>query len=193
MSRFEIKIAGLGGQGIVLASVIVGTAASLHSGKNAAQVQSYGPEARGGACKAEVVISDEAIDYPKVKRPDVLAVMSQEAYDRYVHEVKPGGILILDPDMIMETRPQENARVYPVPATRMAERLGRKIVANMVMVGALTAVAEPLKMEAIEKAIADRVPRGTEKLNIEASKQGYEYVKRLLDEEKHAHRVGEAQ
>ncbi len=181
MSRFEIKIAGLGGQGIVLAAVIVGTAASIYAGKNASQAQSYGPEARGGACKSEVVISDDEIDYPKVLRPNVLAVMSQEAYDKYIHEIKPGGILLLDPDMITETRPLKDVKIYPVPVTRMAEQLGRKIVANMVMVGSITAVTEPLNIEAVEKAIVDRVPKGTEKLNIEASKQGYDYVKKLLE------------
>jgi len=182
MSRFEIRIAGLGGQGIVLAGIIIGTAASIYGGKNATQAQSYGPEARGGACKTEIVIGDEEIDYPKVEQPDIVAVMSQEAYNTYVGEIKENGTLLYDSDMILETRPMKNVRIYEVPATRIAEQLGKKIVANMVMIGAIIAITKIVDNQSIEKAIASNVPRGTEKLNIEAFERGYEYARRLLEE-----------
>ena len=184
MSRFEIRIAGLGGQGIVLAGIIIGTAASIYGGKNATQAQSYGPEARGGACKTEIVIGDEEIDYPKVEQPDIVAVMSQEAYNTYVGEIKENGTLLYDSDMILETRPMKNVRIYEVPATRIAEQLGKKIVANMVMIGAIIAITEIVDNQSIEKAIASNVPRGTEKLNIEAFERGYEYARRLLEEKR---------
>ncbi len=184
MSRFEIRIAGLGGQGIVLAGIIIGTAASIYGGKNATQAQSYGPEARGGACKTEIVIGDEEIDYPKVEQPDIVAVMSQEAYNTYVGEIKENGTLLYDSDMILETRPMKNVRIYEVPATRIAEQLGKKIVANMVMIGAIIAITKIVDNQSIEKAIASNVPRGTEKLNIEAFERGYEYARRLLEEKR---------
>ena len=182
MSRFEIRIAGLGGQGIVLAGIIIGTAASIYGGKNATQAQSYGPEARGGACKTEIVIGDEEIDYPKVEQPDIVAVMSQEAYNTYVGEIKENGTLLYDSDMILETRPMNNVSIYEVPATRIAEQLGKKIVSNMVMIGAIIAVTKIVDNQSIEKAITKNVPRGTEKLNIEAFNRGHEYARKLLEE-----------
>jgi len=184
MSRFEIRIAGLGGQGIVLAGIIIGTAASIYGGKNATQAQSYGPEARGGACKTEIVIGDEEIDYPKVEQPDIVAVMSQEAYNTYVGKIKENGTLLYDSDMILETKPMNNVSIYEVPATRIAEQLGKKIVANMVMIGAIIAVTKIVDNQSIEKAIAKNVPRGTEKLNIEAFNRGYEYARKLLEEKR---------
>jgi len=180
MSRFEIRMAGLGGQGIVLAGIIIGTAASIYGGKNATQTQSYGPEARGGACKTEIVIGDEEIDYPKVEQPDIVAVMSQEAYNTYVREIKKNGTLLYDSSMILQTRPINNVSVHEVPATRIAEQLGKKIVANMVMIGAIIAITKIVDIQSVEKAIARSVPRGTEKLNIEAFNRGYEYAKKLL-------------
>jgi len=184
MSRFEVRMAGLGGQGIVLAGIIIGTAASIYGGKNATQAQSYGPEARGGACKTEIVIGDEEIDYPKVEQPDIVVVMSQEAYNTYVGEIKENGTLLYDSDMILETRPMNKVSVHGVPATRIAEQLGKKIVANMVMIGAITAITKIVDNQSVEKAIARNVPRGTEKLNIEAFKRGHEYARTLLEEKR---------
>jgi len=182
MSRFEIRMAGLGGQGIVLAGIIIGTAASIYGGKNATQTQSYGPEARGGACKTEIVIGEEEIDYPKVEQPDIIAVMSQEAYNTYIGEIKENGTLLYDSDMILETRPMNKVSIYKLPATRIAEQLGKKIVANMVMLGAIIAITKIVDNQSIEKAIAKNVPRGTEKLNIEAFRRGYEYAMKRLEE-----------
>ncbi len=177
MPRFELRAAGQGGQGIILIGIVLGTAASVYAGKWASQTQSYGPEARGGACKSEVVISDEEIDYPLVDEPHIVAIMSQEAYDKYAHSIRDDGILLLDPDMVTNVKPMKNPKVLMVPATRMAELLGRKMVANMVMVGAITAVTTLLDLDSVKDAIAKNVPRGTEGLNLQAFMDGYEYAK----------------
>jgi 2-oxoglutarate ferredoxin oxidoreductase subunit gamma len=180
MPRYEIRLAGLGGQGIVRAGVIIGSAAALFGGKNAANSQSYGPEARGGASKAEVIISDEEIDYPKVEEPDAVALMSQEAYDKYAKDLKKGGVLIYDSDMVYDPKPVEGARVYAIPATRIAEEAGRKIVANMVMIGGLIAITKAVDPSAVKKSIEMNVPKGTEELNVKAFERGYEYALGLL-------------
>lgn len=182
MPRYEIRLAGLGGQGIVLAGVVLGTAAAIFDQKRATQTQSYGPEARGGACKSEVVISDDEIDYPKVEQPDLIGVMSQEAFDKYLGDLKPGGIVIYDPDMILSLKEIKNARMYAVPTVRMAEKIGRRIVANMVMIGSVTAASKMIDPKAVEKAILRFVPKGTEKLNLSAFNAGYDYTLKLMDE-----------
>jgi len=184
MPRYEIRLGGLGGQGIVLAGVILGTAAAIFDGKNATQTQSYGPEARGGACKSEVVISDREIDYPKLERPNLVGVMSQEAFDKYVDDVGSGGIVIYDPDMVPTLRELKNAKTYAVPTVRMAEKLGKRIVANMVMIGSVTAASKILDPKAVEKAIVRFVPRGTDKLNLEAFRTGYDFTLKLTEETK---------
>lgn len=182
MPRYEIRMAGLGGQGIVLAGIVLGTAASTFGGKNATQAQSYGPEARGGACKSEVVISDKEIDYPKVEQPDLIGVMSQEAFDKYVDDIKPGGVVIYDPDMVLNPRGIRDAKIYAVPTVRMAEKIGKRIVANMVMIGSVTAASKALDPESVEKAIVRFVPRGTDKLNLDAFRAGYDYTQKLVEE-----------
>jgi len=182
--RLEVRVAGFGGQGIIRAGLILAMAASLFENKNAVQTQSYGPESRGGSCKSEVVISDEEIDFPKALEPDVLLVMSQAAYTHYVDTVKSGGTLILDPYMIPQQKEKPSIQVYPVPATKMAEEMGKTIFANVIMLGALTAVTNLVSGEAMKKAILSNIPKGTEKLNLEAYEKGYEYGKRLLTEKK---------
>lgn len=178
--RIEIRIGGFGGQGIIRAGVMIATAASIFEEKNAVQTQSYGPESRGGRCKSEVVISDQEIDFPKVEQPDILLVMSQEAYNEYVDTLKEGGILILDPDMVPERKKVENIRVYEVPATKIAEELGKSLVANVVMLGAFTAITKLISEEAMRKSILQNVPKGTEQLNLMAFERGLEYGKALL-------------
>jgi len=177
--RVEVRFAGFGGQGIIKSGIIVAAAASIHSDKNAVQTQSYGPESRGGACKSEVVISGEDIDFPKVTEPDVLVVMSQAAYNDYAEDVKPGGAVILDPDMIPRRKDLKGLKVFDVPATRIAEELGRKIVANIVMLGAFTAITELLDENALKESIKENIPRGTEELNLAAFEKGVEYGKTL--------------
>lgn len=175
--RVEVRFAGFGGQGIIKSGIIVAAAASIHCGKNAVQTQSYGPESRGGACKSEVVMSEDEIDFPKVVEPDVLVVMSQHAYNEYAEDVKSGGTVILDPDMIPREKSLKNMKVFRVPATKIAEELGRKIVANIVMIGAFVAITELLDETAIKESIKENIPRGTEELNLSAFEKGYKYGK----------------
>jgi len=156
-------------------------AASIHDNKNAVQTQSYGPESRGGSCKSEVVISDEEVDYPRVVEPDVLVIMSQEAFTTYADTLKPSGIILLDPDMVPRHDFKGDARVFKVPSTKMAEELGKTIVANVVMLGALVAVSRITTPEAFKNALLSNIPRGTEKLNLAAFEKGFEYGKKLLE------------
>jgi len=178
--RVEIRFAGFGGQGIIKSGIITASAACIHGGKNAVQTQSYGPESRGGACKSEVVISEEEIDFPKVVEPDVLIVMSQHAYNEYAENVKPGGAIIMDPDMIPHEKDLKSVKVFRVPATKIAEELGRKIVANIVMLGVFVAITSILDKNAFKESIKANVPKGTEELNLTAFERGYEYGKNLL-------------
>ncbi len=180
--RLEIRVAGFGGQGIIRAGLMLAMAACIHGKRNAVQTQSYGPESRGGACKSEVVISDEEIDFPKVLEPDVLITMSQEAYNTYVGTVKKGGTILLDPDLIQKQRASPSIRVFSVPATKIAEKLGKTIVANVVMLGAFASMARLMSAKALKKSVLDNVPKGTEKLNLAAFEKGYDYGKRLLKE-----------
>lgn len=178
--RKDIRIAGFGGQGIILAGIVIGKAATLYDNLNAVQTQSYGPEARGGASKTEIIISDEEIDYPKVQEPDIFVALSQEGLDTYLHDLKDGGILIMDPDMIKieELLPfidKHDIKLYKAPVTRTAiEKIGLKIVANIVMVGAITRMTKVVSEEAVRQAVAESVPPGTEKKNLEALDAGAE-------------------
>jgi 2-oxoglutarate ferredoxin oxidoreductase subunit gamma len=178
--RVEVRFAGFGGQGIIKSGIIVAAAASIHGGKNAVQTQSYGPESRGGACKSEVVISEEEVDFPKVTEPDILVVMSQHAYNEFTENMKPGGTVILDPDMIPREKEMKDAKVFRIPATKIAEELGRKIVANIVMLGAFAALTNVLNKEAIKESIKTNIPKGTEQLNLAAFEKGFEYAQNLL-------------
>ncbi len=178
--RLEIRFAGFGGQGIIKSGIITAAAACLHSGKNAVQTQSYGPESRGGACKSEVVISEDTIDFPKVVEPDVLVVMSQHAYNDYAEDIKVGGTVILDPDMIPREKEIKNVKVFRMPATKIADELGRRIVANIVMLGAFAAITGKVDEKALKEAIKENVPRGTEELNLAAFQKGYEHGKNLV-------------
>ncbi|MCJ7424395.1 2-oxoacid:ferredoxin oxidoreductase subunit gamma [Candidatus Bathyarchaeota archaeon] len=177
--RVEIRFAGFGGQGIIKSGIITAAAACIHAGKNAVQTQSYGPESRGGACKSEVVISEDEIDFPKVVEPDVLVVMSQHAYNDYADDLKAGGTVILDPDMIPREKDLKNVKVFRVPATKIAEELGRKIVANIVMLGAFVAITNMLNEDAVKESIKANIPKGTEELNLAAFKKGYDCGKSL--------------
>jgi len=177
--RLEIRVAGFGGQGIIRVGLMLATAACMYGDKNAVETQSYGPESRGGACKSEVVISDEEIDFPNVSEPDVLIVMSQEAYNQYVDTLKKGGILLLDSDLVLTQRENLDVRVFEIPATKIAEELGNTIVANVVMLGAFTSITNLVEVKAIKKSVLDNVPEKAEKLNITAFEKGYEYGKIL--------------
>jgi len=183
--RIEIRIAGFGGQGVIRAGLMLAMAAALYSGKNAVQTQSYGPESRGGACKSEVVISEEEIDFPKVLQPDILILLSQHAYDVYVDTVKQDGTVILDPDMIPSRKEKRGVKVFEVPATKFAQELGKTIVANVVMIGAFAAITNVMDAEALKKSVLANVPKGTEEFNLRAFERGYQYGKQLLEKESH--------
>ncbi|MCD6504763.1 2-oxoacid:acceptor oxidoreductase family protein [Candidatus Bathyarchaeota archaeon] len=187
--RTEILIAGFGGQGIVRTGLMLAMAACIYGGKNAIQSQSYGPESRGGRCKSEVIIADGEIDFPKVEKPEILIILSQDAYNEYVDTLKDGGILLVDPDMVPYQKRDLKARVFEIPATKIAENLGKKIVANVVMIGAFTAITGLLDVEAVKESIRRNVPRGTEQLNLTAFEKGYEYGRNCMCQIKPIHRA----
>ncbi len=180
--RVDIRIAGFGGQGIILAGIVIGKAAALYDDLFAVQTQSYGPEARGGASKTEVVISDQEIDYPKVQKPDIFVAMSHEALMVYLDDLKDGGTLIVDPDLIKEEEvisfvKKHDIKYYKAPVTRTSEeKIGIRLVANIVMVGAITRITHVISMEAARQAVAESVPPGTEDKNIAAFEAGAELV-----------------
>ena len=175
MSRTEIKIGGLGGQGVILTGLVVGKAAALYSGKNATMIQSFGPEARGSACSSQVVVADEEILYPYVRQPEVLVAMSQEAYTKFTSELVPDGVLLYEQDLVHLDDQVGGRTSYGVPATRIAEDLGNRIVVNMVMLGFFTAVTGLLSEEAVKDAVRSSVPHGTEELNLLAFGRGFDH------------------
>ncbi|MEW5866052.1 MAG: 2-oxoacid:acceptor oxidoreductase family protein [Bacillota bacterium] len=179
--RKEVRLSGSGGQGLVLAGIILAEAAAIYDGHEVIQTQSYGPEARGGASRAEVIIADEAIDYPKVGVPDVVLVMSQEACNRYACQVKRDGIVVVDETNVKSAPAVEGARVVSLPITDIARQdVGRQVTANMVALGALVGVADVATPEGLEQVIRTRVPRGTEELNLRAFRLGLERAREAI-------------
>jgi len=175
VGRTEIRLTGLGGQGIIRAGYILGKAAAIHDGRNAVFTQSYGPEARGGASSAQVIISDEPIRYPRLIAPSVLIAMSQEGWDRYHGELREDSLAIIEEELVEPGSLAKGVKLLSIPATRIAEGLGRSIVANVVMLGFVAAVTDVVSVEALREAVRTSVPRGTEELNLRAFEQGYRY------------------
>jgi 2-oxoglutarate ferredoxin oxidoreductase subunit gamma len=176
-ARTEIRLAGEGGQGMILAGIILAEAAAIYAGKNAVQTQSYGPEARGGASKSDVVIADGAIDYPEVLEADVVVTLSQEAYDKFAASRRPGGLLIVDEDKVAGEVSPEAVRL---PITKMAfETTGKTITANAVALGVLVGLTGVVPPQAAEKAMAARAPRGTEEMNRKALQAGLAAAERI--------------
>ncbi len=166
--RAEIRFSGSGGQGILLAAAIVAEAAAS-LGRNVVQTQSYGPEARGGASKAEVIVAGEPIDYPEVQRPGVSLVLSQAAYDKYAADTRPGGLLIYDSGLVEPDPDDESVVRCGLPFTQVAtEELGKVVVTNIVAVGALARVSEVLPVAAVREAVLNRVPPRFKELNEQA-------------------------
>lgn len=163
----EIRIAGFGGQGVVLAGRLLGEAAIL-AGKRAVQTQSYGPESRGGAARSEVVVSDQDIDYPKVIKADILVALSQMAFDKYRPAVKENGKIIVDADLVKT----DDAEIFSVPFVKTADSLGKRMVANSVMLGYLVASTGVIAAESMETTIREKVPEHTVELNLEAFRRG---------------------
>ncbi len=176
-TKTEIRLAGFGGQGIVLAGQILGKAAALFEKLQAVFTQSYGPEARGGACSADVVLSRDEIYYPRVTSPQILVLMSEEAKNTYGDGLADQSTVLIDEDLVQLDSVPEGCRLFKIPATRFAEKLGRKIVANIVMLGFITSITEIVGYEAMKQALFDSIPRGTEELNLKAFEKGYEYGK----------------
>jgi 2-oxoglutarate ferredoxin oxidoreductase subunit gamma len=175
MRLTEIRIAGFGGQGVILSAVVLGKAASIYENGFATMTQNFGPEARGGACSAQLVISDSPVLYPYVAQPDIIVIMSQEAYNRFAQDLKPGGILIIEEDLVRVSNLNRDKQIYSIPATRFAEELGKRMVLNSVMVGFFTAVTKLLSADAVRKAVADSVPPAFRELNLKAFERGFEY------------------
>lgn len=170
--RYELRLSGLGGQGLILAGRLLAEAAVLHDGKYATQTQSYGPESRGGDSRSDVVISDEAIDYPHVIKADLLLAMSQMACDRNYYHLKRGGILIVDEDMVQHV---PTNRAHIVPITRLAkEEVGRAVVANVLALGIVVVLSDTVSRQAITEAVLAGVPQGTEEINRRALEAGFD-------------------
>ncbi|MBP8625360.1 MAG: 2-oxoacid:acceptor oxidoreductase family protein [Syntrophorhabdaceae bacterium] len=168
--RYDIRLSGSGGQGIILMGIILAEAAGIYEGRFVSQTQSYGPEARGGSSKAEVVISDTEIDYPKAMRLDMLLAMNQKSCDDYYMDLKPEGILIVDSTFVKQIPIQ---RAFQIPFTKIArDKLGKEMVSNIVALGAITKLTDLVSSKAMEKAVLARVPKGTEKLNRDALNAG---------------------
>ncbi|MFC1521285.1 2-oxoacid:acceptor oxidoreductase family protein [Elusimicrobiota bacterium] len=176
----EIKFGGFGGQGVILAGMITGKAATIFDKKHSTMTQSFGPEARGSACSSQVVISDEPIRYPYVRKPQILVIMSQEACDKFLPLLDDNGTLLMEDELVTVKNVKKGIKVYGIPATRFAEDLGRKIVLNIVMIGFFSAVTGLVSKEAAIKAIESSVPKGTEKLNLAAFGKGYEHGSKLV-------------
>lgn len=175
MSEVEIQIAGLGGQGVILAGMVIGRGLVLYEGYHVSLTQSFGPEARGSACSVQLVVSREPVLYPYVTNPHFLVTLSQEAYRRFAPALRQGGTLIVEEELVRTESLPEHASLYRVPATRLAEELGRKLVMNMVLVGFFTAVTGLLAPESARRAVQESVPPGTEALNLAAFDRGYQF------------------
>lgn len=173
--RRNIRISGFGGQGVILSGFLMGQAASLFDGRNAVFTQSYGPEARGGSCSSCVVIDEEEIGYPLVRAADYLIVLSKEGYVKYGGTVTPDGLTFFDSDLVGEVVPSDEGRNFGIPATRLAEELGKKVVANVIMLGFFLGITGLLSKEAIIESIRTSVKKDFVEINLKALERGYAY------------------
>ncbi len=171
----DIRFSGFGGQGIIKSGTLIGKAASLHDDKFATLTQSFGPEARGGACSAQLVIDKVPVLYPYIVRPEILVSMSQEAYEKFLDDLLPKGILLTDTDLVKPHKIRKDVDMYSIPATRIAEEMGNRIFANVVMVGFFTAITKVVDSEAMKKALPGSVPERFININIDAFEKGFQY------------------
>jgi 2-oxoglutarate ferredoxin oxidoreductase subunit gamma len=172
---WEIKFSGFGGQGIVRCALISGKAIALYDGKYATMTQSFGPEARGGACQSQLIISDTRVQYPYCTETGVLIALSQEAYDKYEPDLADGGTLIIEEELVKPKADSSRVKLYPLPATRIAEELGNRLFANLVVLGFFSAVTGAVSPDAMKKALPGLVPDRFLKKNLQAFDRGYEY------------------
>jgi len=171
MNRTEIRLAGIGGQGILLAGHILAKAMAIYEEREVVQTASYGSEARGGGCKSDIIVSDENIDYPEISKADIMILMSQQAFDKYVNQLKSDGILIIDSTFVKKTG--DRKKIYIVPATQIASfEFNRSMVANMIMLGALVNATGIVSKDAVKASLKESVPKGTEELNLKAFERG---------------------
>ena len=175
----DIRFSGFGGQGIIKSGMLIGKAASIFDSKFATLTQSFGPEARGGACSAQVVIDDNKVLYPYIIAPEILVSMSQEAYEKFIDDPVKGSIVLTDTDLVKPKTVRKDVKLYSVPATRIAEEMGNRIFANVVMVGFFTAMTDVVSLEAMKKALPGSVPDRFLDMNIKALEKGYEHGKKL--------------
>ncbi len=175
MKRIEILVGGVGGQGVILAGILLGAAATLFDGKKAVQTQAYSSEQRGGMARAEVIISDEPVTDPQVRRPDVLMALAQDAVNRHLKKIKPGGLLVVDSDLAQEVE-KGNFEVLSIPATSIADKeMGSVVVANLILLGGLLKKTAVLSVGAMEKAIEANVPPKAKEINLKAFRRGLEF------------------
>ncbi len=179
--RKEVFFAGFGGQGIVTAGYIVGRAAAVYDDKEASLTQAYGPEARGSTCYSAVVIDDKEIDYPYPRNPEVMVIMSKDAYKKFLPRLKEGGILIVDSSLVKIDDKASKFLVYKVPATEIAEKMGARIVANVILLGFLGKVWDGVSVEALRKSIKATVPKKYLELNLRAFEKGVELAEKMLE------------
>ena len=179
--KTEIRIAGFGGQGVILSGIILGKAACIYERLNSTLIQSFGPEARGGACSAQVIISPQPVNYPYIKEADILVVMSQEAFRLFSPGVRKNGLILYESELVEIKTCPENVRCYGIPATSMAEEIRSKILLNSVMLGFYTAFTRDIvSAESMRRSLKRSVPTGTESFNLRAFTRGYRYGKDLL-------------
>ena len=174
-NNIEMRIAGFGGQGIILSGYIIGKAAAIFDNKFSTLIQSFGPEARGSSCSAQLLISDSQILYPYLVVPEVSIILSRDAYDRFSGELVNGGTILIEKDLVQPKTVPKNVEIFAIPATRLAEEMGRKIVMNIITVGFFSAITGITSYEATKKAVESSVPPGTEEMNLKAFETGYQY------------------
>jgi 2-oxoglutarate ferredoxin oxidoreductase subunit gamma len=172
VANTEIRITGLGGQGVVLSAYIIGRACAVEGGRHASMIQSFGPEARGSACSATLVVSDREVLYPYIKRAEILVAMSSEGYEKYADQLAEGGILIHEQDLVHPT-PRPGQSVFSIPSTALAEALGKRVVQNIVMLGFVAAVTRIVPHDQMRTAVEASVPAGTQELNLRAFDAGW--------------------
>jgi len=176
----EIRISGFGGQGIIMMGMVLGKAAAIYDNKFATLTQSFGPEARGGACSAQLVISETKVLYPYLTAPDILVAMSQEAYHKFEATLKENGFLLIEEDLVRPHVPRPDVRQFSIPATRIAEQLGNRMFANMVMLGFLCAITAVVPLAAISQALPGLVPDRLLDQNLKALTKGHELGQQKL-------------
>ena len=182
--NIEIRIAGFGGQGVILSAYIIGKAAAIFDQKFSTMIQSFGPEARGSSCSAQLLISEDQILYPYLIVPEIQIILSKDAYDRFANDNKKGGTILIEKDLVEPKQIPKDVSIYAIPSTRLAEEMGRKIVMNIITVGFFSAVTKITSQEATRKAVETSVPPGTEELNLRAFDIGYNYGIELLEKSK---------